>query len=336
MRPPDGEPGAPDTLASVRLRAQNRIVTGALLLLLLLVVAGALWSAPPARAEEPLRLAASSQPLGMATDHARGRYWVLDKSSGRLTLTAIKPDGTVEGTMNSRDNLTNAQALAFDSGEAYVGDIGGKRAQVTVYQVTEPWPGTEILKAIAYPLTYPDGSHDAAAILVDGSHRISVVTKGPNPGIYQAVPTPSRDTPSPLTRVANAPDGVTDAVVLQDGRLVLRTATAIYALDATSYATLGQADIGVTERGQSITESITAGQVLTAAGPSGVVTSLAVPGPAPATPQNPATRSANPQTQATTDPAENRTFAQTGTTTSVAIAAGLAAVAGLVVVLRRR
>jgi hypothetical protein len=28
---------------------------------------------------------------------------VLDKSSGRLTLTAIKPDGTVEGSMNSRD-----------------------------------------------------------------------------------------------------------------------------------------------------------------------------------------------------------------------------------------
>ena len=99
---------------------------------------------------------------------------------------------------------------------------------------------------------------------------------------------------------------------------------------------MGQADIGVTERGQAITQAIDTAQVLTAAGPSGAVTGTAIPGPAPATPQNPATRTANPQTQTTTDPAENRTFAQTGTTASVAIGAGLAAIAGLVVVLRRR
>ena len=117
---------------------------------------------------------------------------------------------------------------------------------------------------------------------------------------------------------------------------MLRTATTLYTLDASSYATLGQADIGVTERGQAITQAIDTAQVLTAAGPSGAVTGTAIPGPAPATPQNPATRTANPQTQATTDPAENRTFAQTGTTASVAIGAGLAAIAGLVVVLRRR
>ena len=70
--------GSPDTLARVRLRAQNRIVTGALVVLLLLVVAGALLTAPPVRADETFRLASSSQPVGMATDHARGRYWVLD------------------------------------------------------------------------------------------------------------------------------------------------------------------------------------------------------------------------------------------------------------------
>jgi hypothetical protein len=92
-------------------------------------------------------------------------------------------------------------------------------------------------------------------------------------------------------------------VVLQDGRLVLRTATTLYTLDASSYATLGQADIGVTERGQAITQAIDTAQVLTAAGPSGAVsTGTAIPGPAPATPQNPATRTANPQTQATTAP----------------------------------
>ncbi|WP_454226042.1 hypothetical protein [Propioniciclava flava] len=133
----------------------------------------------------------------MATDHARGRYWVLDKSSGRLTLTAIKPDGTVEGTMNSRDNLTNAQALAFDSGEAYVGDMGeAGEDQVTVYRVTEPWPGTEILKAIAYPLTYPDGGHDAAAILVESFSHLGG-HQGPQPRHFPSCLPRRRVTPQP-------------------------------------------------------------------------------------------------------------------------------------------
>lgn len=319
----------------MKLRAQNKIVTGALILLLILMVAGALLSAPPVRADEVFRLPATSAPLGMATDHTRGRYWTLDKASGRLTLTAIKPDGTVEGSMSSRDSLTSAQALAFESGEAYVADIGGRRSQVTVYQVTEPWPGTEILKAIAYPLAYPDGSHDAAAILVDADHRISLVTKGPQAGVYQAPAQPTRDAPNPLTRVADVPDGVTDGVVLQDGRIVLRTATTVLTLDA-GFAPLGQAEIPAGERGQSVTQAMDPAQVLTAAGTGGVVNAVPVPGPAPATPTPRATRIPKSQTQATAGPEDNRTFAQTGTTASIAVAAGLAALAGLVVVLRRR
>lgn len=317
-------------------RARNRIVTGALILLLILVVAGAMLSAPPVKADEVFRLQTSSAPVGMATDHTRGRYWFLDKSSGRLTLTAVKPDGTVEGSMNSRDSLTNAQALAFESGEAYVGDIGGRRSTVTVYQVTEPWPGTEILKAIAYPLSYPDGAHDAAAILVDAHHRISIVTKGPQAGIYQASAEPTRDAASPLTRVADAPDGVTDGVVLLDGRIVLRTATTVVTLDPSSYASLGEAAIDGGERGQSITQAIDLGQALTAAGSGGVVNSVAIPGPAPATATPRPSRSTTPQTQATAPEEENRTFAQTGTTAAIAVAAALAAIAGLVVILRRR
>ena len=317
----------------MKLRAQNKIVTGALILLLVLVVAGALLSAPPVRADEAFKLA-SSTPVGMATDAARGRYWVLDKTSGKLTLTAVKPDGTVEGTMSSRDTLSNAQGLAFESGEAYIGDIGGKRAQVTIYQVTEPWPGTEILKAIAYPLSYPDGSHDAAAILVDADHRLSVITKGPHAGVYQAPVNPNNQG-NQLARVADAPDGVTDAATLLDGRIVLRTATELITWDATR-AEVGRAAIAGQEKGQALTQAIDPNQVLAAAGAGGQVEELAVPGPAPVTTTPRPSRVPNAQTQATADPAENRTFAQTGTTASVAIAAALAAIAGLVVVLRRR
>lgn len=318
----------------MKLRAQNKIVTGALILLLVLVVAGALMSAPPVRADEAFKLPTSSTPVGMATDAARGRYWVLDKTSGKLTLTAVKPDGTLEGTMSSRDTLSNAQALAFEGGEAYIGDIGGKRTQVTIYQVTEPWPDTEILKAIAYPLSYPDGSHDAAAILVDADHRLSIITKGPQAGVYQAPANPNNQG-NQLTRVGDAPDGVTDATTLLDGRIVLRTAAELITWDA-HRAELGRAPITGQEKGQSLTQAIAPNTVLTAAGTAGQVDAQAVPGPAPTTTTPRPSLIPNAQTQATADPAENRTFAQTGTTASVAIAAALAAIAGLVVVLRRR
>lgn len=319
----------------MKLRATNRVVTGALVLLILLVVLGALLNAPPARAEEAFRLQGTSAPLGLATDHARGRYWLLDKQSGRLTLTALGRDGAVQGQMNSRDSLINAQALAFDAGEAYVGDIGGRREQVTIYQVTEPWPGTEILKAIPYVLTYPDGPHDASAILVDSNHRLHVVTKGSNAGIYRAGENPSDTEPNPLTRVASAPEGITDGVVLLDGRLVLRTASRVFTLDPDTYATVGEVEVGVEQTGQAIAQGLGANEVITASGPEGQVTEVTVPGPAPSTSATPrATRAPNVQSQAS-DPQATRTFEQTGTTLAIVAALVLSALAASIVMVRR-
>ena len=318
----------------MRLRTRNRIVTGALLLLVLLVVVGALLNVTPARAADTVTLPARSVPLGMATDHARERYWVLDSASGRLRLTAIAADGTVEGDFVSNDTLTNAQALAFADGSAYVGDVGGARARVTIYQVTEPWPGTDILRAVAYPLAYPDGRHDAAAIMVDARHRVYVITTGAGAGIYRAPQTLGTDAPNALERVADAPAGVTDATVLRDGRFVVRTPTAVIALDGDTFAPVGESAIGVTQRGQSLTESLDDGEVVTAAGGGGEVTVLAVPGPAPATaaPQPGAAPAAPPRTD---EPSSTRTFDQVGTTASLLAALVVAVLAGVVVVARR-
>ncbi len=318
----------------MKLRTRNRIVTGALLLLVLLVITGALLSATPARAADDLTLPADTVPLGMATDHARARYWVLEAASGRLRLTAIADDGTAEGSFISNDTLTNAQALAFVDGKAYVGDVGGARARVTIYEVTEPWPGTDILRAVAYPLAYPDGRHDAAAIMVDARRRVSVITTGTDPGIYRAPQTLLTDAPNTLERVADAPAGVTDATVLSDGRYAVRTATTVIALDPESYEPLGESAIGVTQRGQSLTESLDDGEVLTAAGAGGEVVSLAMPGPAAvgtvsqpdSAPEAPGRLDESSQTRA---------FDQVGTAVSLVAALVAAVVAGLFVAARR-
>jgi len=81
-----------------------------------------------------------------------------------------------------------------------VGDIGGagapggRRASVTVYRVAEPDPPgagatAASARAAALTLTYPDGSFDAEALLVDArSGDLVVVTKSPGaPGtVYRA------------------------------------------------------------------------------------------------------------------------------------------------------
>lgn len=182
-----------------------------------------LIGATPAHAAEPeFTLSGYQAPVGLATDMERGRYWVLTSVSGTLTLHAYAADGSDEGSMNSRDSVTNMQALAFVDGQAYVGDVGGVRSQVNIYRVRDPWPGTEINHAKVHTFAYPDGSHQAAAILVDANHRMYVVTTGNDPGIYEAPKgAPSGET-SDLKRVADAPADVTDGTVLEDGRIVLR------------------------------------------------------------------------------------------------------------------
>lgn len=319
----------------MKLRAQNRVVTGALVLLIILVVAGALLSAQPARADELFRIEGRA-PLGLATDHARDRFWVLDRASGRLTLTALADDGSVQGQMSSRDSLTNAQALAFDAGEAYIGDVGGRRAQVTIYQVTEPWPGTEILRAIPYALSYPDGRHDAAAILVDAAHRLHVVTSGPEAGVYQAPASLSTTEPNGLTRVASVPDGVTDSQVLHDGRVVLRTASSLVTLDPATWAELGQTPLEA-EAGAALTEALTPNEVVVAAGPSGEAQTFEVPGPAPTVraTARPARAPATQTQSQSADPEATRTFEQTGTTVAFVAALVLAALSAAVVLVRR-
>lgn len=90
-----------------------------------------------------------------------------------------------------------------------------------------PLPGTRINRSITIALAYPDGAHDAA-ILVNANQRLFVVTRGKNGALRRPENRGARawqTTAAPvnkLTRVAGAPEDVTDATVLVDGRFALR------------------------------------------------------------------------------------------------------------------
>lgn len=136
--------------------------------------------------------------------------------------------------------------------------------------------------------------------------------------------------------MADAPAGTTDATVLRDGRWIVRTATTLVTLDATTHEPIGEVEIGVEETGQVLAQSLADDTVLTAMGPGGLVTSTEIPGPAPtATPAPARTRAAAPRPVVAEAEDDAVTFEQTGTTLALGAAVAVAALAGLVVLVRR-
>jgi hypothetical protein len=81
--------------------------------------------------------------------------------------------------------------------------------------------------------TYPDGPHDAEALLVDPrDQRLYVATKGVlGTGLYVAPRVLQTDRANPLTRIAEVPVLVTDGAFLPDGRFVLRNYSDLHVYD---------------------------------------------------------------------------------------------------------
>lgn len=123
-----------------------------------------------------------------------GVLWLLDDAPGTDVVWAMRTTGellgavTVEG-LDARD--TESLALGpCEGGDArscvYVGDIGDnlrRRSDIVVHRFEEPdlrdgVPAAPV-PAQAVRLTYPDGAHDAEALLVDDTGALLVITKAP-------------------------------------------------------------------------------------------------------------------------------------------------------------
>jgi hypothetical protein len=106
-----------------------------------------------------------------------GLLWSHDDSGAGPDLFGLRADGRV----TARPTVTGAQAVDWEdiaAGPApdgrpllYVGDIGdnaARRPSVDVYRVAEPRVGAAATAPAArLRLRYPDGAHDAEALLVD-------------------------------------------------------------------------------------------------------------------------------------------------------------------------
>jgi hypothetical protein len=169
--------------------------------------------------------------------------WTHNDSGDRARVLAVTPGGrllagvAVTGARNV-DWEDIALGPAPGGGAAlYIADIGdndARRGEVVVYRVAEPRLGGGAPRASApaarLALRYPDGAHDAEALLVDPTGgALAVVTKsfGGDAGVY-AAGRPSAAGTTVLRRRGRlslgAGEAVTGGSVAADGRtIVLRT-----------------------------------------------------------------------------------------------------------------
>jgi len=181
-----------------------------------------------------------------ASRRASGRFWS-HNDSGEPVLFALDTNGRVTGRLTiSGATIEDWEAVAVGpcpSGSCiYVGDIGdndAERKRITVYRIAEPADASGSAKLDAtLHATYPDGSHDAEALLVTPEGRLLIVTKGDTgPVSLYRFPNELRTgTPVRLERIGGprdprAPaenDRITDGAVSPDGQwIVLRTTQAL-------------------------------------------------------------------------------------------------------------
>ncbi len=278
---------------------------------------------------------------GVAADQANQVYWAANGGASTTTAVyAVRPDGRTAARLVLNLPTTSVQAVGYHGGRVYLADVGDPqrtRAQVTVASVAASVTSTSVTYR-SWDLTYPDGAHDAKALLLGPGAEIYLVTSAPTAGVYAAPSQLSTTKANALTRVADAPEGVVDGTYLTSGRVALRTATELLEVDpaaswqVTARTPLPQAD------GESVTTALGGDGLLvagTGAGtaakraalPSAATPSAATPSAtAPAASPSPATGPADPD-QTTQD--------NSGTITALVAAAALALGAGAYTLLRR-
>ncbi|MCY7374045.1 MAG: hypothetical protein LH461_10190 [Spirochaetaceae bacterium] len=188
----------------------------------------------------------------------------------------------------------------------FLGDIGDnleKRPDVSVFRFAEPLDvRDQTVEATWYRFTYPDGPHDAEALLVHpGTGRLLIATKSAGGGgLYEA---PSNlltadEGSNRLVRVSDVPPLVTDGAYLPDGRFALRTYGSVFVYDRPGHQ-VATATLPLQPQGESLAVDGDRGILLVGSeGPRSTV--YAVPIPVAAS------QSSSPDSRSGTDPRQDR------------------------------
>lgn len=224
----------------------------------------------------------------IASRTSPGCYWTHNDAGNEALIYAFDSDGRRRGvwrvsgaTSEDWEDISAGPGPKPDTNYLYIGDIGDKsvsRSQITIYRIPEPVipnsdPGgtQQTTPAEALRLTYPDGKHNAEALMVHPkTGRIYIVTKVElgKPGIY-AVDAPAAGGNATLARLgeidaaglssglitggAISPDGLRAALCNyeQGYEFILPDATASF--DSIWKQPFRTVDLGNRKHGESIT-----------------------------------------------------------------------------------
>ena len=275
---------------------------------------------------------------GLAVDRAGNVYWTINDSGDRGVAYGVGLDGKVQGTLNFRAQPIDVEAVAVHNNRLYVGDIGdntSRRSFVRVFFFNNPRANGLTVSYHAYDFRYPDGPHNAETLLVNGSGRLFIVTKGQDGAVYAAPKKPDRQGINGLKKVGTAPSDVTDGTFLPSGdKIALLTYTTVIVIDASTYGVLASSPIPHQRQAESLTLSLDEKSLLVGSeGKNSKVYTVPIPSQTTPTP----TPSEEPQTE--TDVPDDRSDAiqnQKGTLLALGLAAFAALVAGTVVAFARK
>ena len=281
---------------------------------------------------------------GLARDTVAGLYWTVNDSGASGAAYGVQPNGKVRGSLNYLAQPEDVEAVAFHDDRLYLGDIGDndeKRDFVRVYFFNHPRANGLTVDYRAYDFRYPNGSHDAETLLVNGKGRLFIVTKADKGGIYAAPKKPSRDGVNDLKRVGSAPAVITDGTFLPgDKQIALLSYDSVRVIDADTYKTVATAKIPRQPQAESMTVSLDAKSLLVGSeGKRSKVYEMPVPGaktqtPTPTPSDNPGQTDPGDVPDEDTEPSAGQSNA--GTFLAVGLAGFVAVVAGVVVALVRK
>jgi hypothetical protein len=174
---------------------------------------------------------------GLAASRAHpGVLWGHNDSGDVPRIFAIDESGKLRATVHINVPVAHDwEDIAITGTTIYIGDIGdndAERSSILVHRVAEPALQDATVGATTFTLQYPDGAHDAEALMIDPlGQRLLIVTKvlSGRSSVYAT----SLAHPGALTRIATLALGVGQLVtagdISADGESVaLRTYTAVY------------------------------------------------------------------------------------------------------------
>lgn len=105
------------------------------------------------------------------------RMYVVADGGDRLRVSVLRPDCSTERVITNQVDPFDVEDLARDrDGTLWLADIGDnqhRRDSVALHAVDKAG------RATLYRMSYPDGPHDAEALLLDANRRPYIVTKEP-------------------------------------------------------------------------------------------------------------------------------------------------------------